>query len=103
MKMESALPLTVVSAILVLLVGRWLIGRIGFLAYYNIPEPVVGGLRCHQLNATPIGTGAELTFDMRLNTPLMLIFSTVGLGANVRTLAKGGPKLLVCSRHCYSR
>ena len=36
--------LTLVVATLVLLLGRWLIGRIGFLRTYSIPEPVVGGL-----------------------------------------------------------
>ncbi|MGB5833152.1 MAG: sodium/glutamate symporter [Thiohalocapsa sp.] len=97
MEINVPLPLTVVSAILVLLIGRWLIARIGFLAYYSIPEPVVGGLiAAVALTLARVGTGAELSFDMALQSPLLLVFfSTVGLGADVRTLSQGGRKLLV--------
>jgi len=35
---------TLVAASLVLLLGRGLVARIGFLRTYNIPEPVAGGL-----------------------------------------------------------
>ena len=35
---------TLVAASLVLLLGRGLVARIGFLRVYNIPEPVAGGL-----------------------------------------------------------
>jgi len=97
MDIEVPLPLTVVSAIMVLLIGRWLIGRISFLAYYSIPEPVVGGLIVAVgFTLVRIGTGAELSFDMGLQSPLLLLFfSTVGLGADLRTLGQGGRKLLV--------
>ena len=97
MAIEIPLPLTVVFAIMVLLVGRWLIGRIDFLARYSIPDPVVGGLIVAvMLTAVRVGTGAELSFDMGLQSPLLLIFfSTVGLGADVRTLGQGGRKLLL--------
>ncbi|EIC21798.1 sodium/glutamate symporter [Thiorhodovibrio frisius] len=97
MAIEIPLPLTVVFAILVLLVGRWLIGRIDFLARYSIPDPVVGGLIVAVvLTLVRVGTGTELSFDMGLQSPLLLIFfSTVGLGADVRTLTQGGRKLLL--------
>ena len=35
---------TIVLAILVVFLGKFLISRIAFLRNYNIPEPVVGGL-----------------------------------------------------------
>jgi ESS family glutamate:Na+ symporter len=35
---------TLVAASLVLLLGRGLVTRVGFLRSYNIPEPVAGGL-----------------------------------------------------------
>lgn len=35
---------TLVAASLVLLLGRSLVARVGFLRTYNIPEPVAGGL-----------------------------------------------------------
>jgi len=78
------------------LVGRWLIGRIDFLARYSIPDPVVGGLIVALvLTLVRVGSGTELSFDMGLQSPLLLIFfSTVGLGADVRTLGQGGRKLL---------
>ena len=97
MDIELSLPLTVVSAILVLLVGRWLISRIGFLAHYSIPEPVVGGLVVAVLlTLARLTTGTQISFDMRLSTPLLLMFfATVGLSADVRTLRQGGRALFV--------
>ena len=35
---------TVVVAILVLFLGKYLTGKVAFLREYNIPEPVSGGL-----------------------------------------------------------
>lgn len=35
---------TLISAVIVLLLGRFLVNRIDFLKRYNIPEPVAGGL-----------------------------------------------------------
>lgn len=97
MQIEVTLALTVVCAILVLLVGRAMIQRIGFLARYSIPEPVVGGLVVAVgLTLARVTVDAEVAFDMRLQSPLLLVFfSTVGLGADVRTLGQGGRKLLV--------
>lgn len=43
MQLEINLALTIVAAILVLLIGRVLIARVGVLSAYSIPEPVVGG------------------------------------------------------------
>jgi ESS family glutamate:Na+ symporter len=88
--------LTLVVATLVLLLGRWLIGRIGFLRTYSIPEPVVGGLLVALLVTASRGLDVEVTFDASLQSPLMLMFfASVGLGADARSLAQGGVKLLV--------
>lgn len=35
---------TLISAVIVLLLGRFLVNKIEFLNRYNIPEPVAGGL-----------------------------------------------------------
>ena len=35
---------TLISAVIVLLLGRLLVNKIDFLRRYNIPEPVAGGL-----------------------------------------------------------
>ena len=97
MQVEINLALTVVAAILVLLVGRALIAHIGVLRVYSIPEPVVGGLVVALLlTAARAGSGLEATFDLSAQTPLLLtFFSTIGLGADLRTLSKGGRKLVL--------
>ena len=35
---------TLIAAVIVLLLGRFLVNKIDFLKRYNIPEPVAGGL-----------------------------------------------------------
>jgi Na+/glutamate symporter len=97
MQVEINLALTVVAAILVLLVGRTLVARVGMLQRYSIPEAVVGGLAVALLlSMARAGSGLELDFDMRAQSPLLLaFFSTIGLGADLRTLGQGGRKLLV--------
>lgn len=88
--------LTLVVATLVLLLGRWLIGRVAFLRTYTIPEPVVGGLLVALLVTALRGLEVQVTFDASLQSPLMLMFfASVGLGADARSLAQGGVKLLV--------
>ncbi|NNA58076.1 MULTISPECIES: sodium/glutamate symporter [Pseudomonas] len=82
---------TLVAASLVLLLGRGLIARVGFLRSYNIPEPVAGGLVVAlgllMLRAFDI----EIRFDTSLQTPLMLaFFATIGLSADFASLKKGG-------------
>jgi len=97
MQVEINLALTIVAAILVLLIGRVLIARVGVLSAYSIPEPVVGGMVVALLlTAVRAVGGLEADFDVRAQTPLLLtFFSTIGLGADLRTLAQGGRKLLI--------
>jgi ESS family glutamate:Na+ symporter len=97
MQIDINVFLTVVLAIAVLLIGRLAISQIGFLRRYSIPEPVVGGLIAALLiTGLRFGLDAGISFDMALQTPLLLaFFSTVGLSADVRMLAKGGFKLVL--------
>lgn len=83
---------TLVAASLVLLLGRWLVARIGFLRIYNIPEPVAGGLLVALLLlALRALADIEVRFDPSLQTPLMLaFFATIGLNADFASLKKGG-------------
>lgn len=92
MLIEIDVITTLLVAIVVLLIGRWLIGRIPPLQRYNIPEPVVGGmLAAIAITVAKVAADAELSFDMALQTPFMLaFFATVGLSADVRTLVRGG-------------
>ena len=82
---------TLVAASLVLLLGRGLIARVGFLRNYNIPEPVAGGLVV-ALGLLILRTfEIEIRFDTSLQTPLMLaFFATIGLSADFASLKKGG-------------
>lgn len=83
---------TLVAASLVLLLGRWLVARIGFLRAYSIPEPVVGGLLVAALLLLLRAlTDIEVRFDVSLQAPLMLaFFATIGLNADFASLKKGG-------------
>ncbi len=96
MQVEVSLALTAVAAILVQLAGRALVARVPLLATYSIPEPVVGGLLAALLLTLGRVWDLEIGFDTRAQTPLLLVFfSTIGLGADLRTLARGGRKLLI--------
>ena len=82
---------TLVAASLVLLLGRGLVTRVGFLRAYNIPEPVAGGLVVALLLLALRGLDIEVRFDTSLQTPLMLaFFATIGLSADFASLKKGG-------------
>ncbi|MCL6704856.1 sodium/glutamate symporter [Pseudomonas sp. T1.Ur] len=82
---------TLVAASLVLLLGRGLVTRVGFLRAYNIPEPVAGGLVVALALLALRGLEVEVRFDTSLQTPLMLaFFATIGLSADFASLKKGG-------------
>ncbi|MBK5415366.1 sodium/glutamate symporter [Pseudomonas sp. TH31] len=82
---------TLVAASLVLLLGRGLVARVGFLRAYNIPEPVAGGLLVALLLLSLRFFDIEVRFDTSLQNPLMLaFFATIGLSADFASLKKGG-------------
>lgn len=60
---------TLVAASLVLLLGRGLVTRVGFLRSYNIPEPVAGGLVVAVLLLILRTFDIEVRFDTSLQTP----------------------------------
>lgn len=88
---------TLILAVLVLLLGKFLVTRIRFLRGFNIPEPVAGGLVVatviYLLHAT---LGWSFGFETSLQSAFMLIFfSSIGLGANFAKLRQGGKGLVV--------
>lgn len=88
---------TLIIATLVLLIGRFMVRKIGFLQNFNIPEPVAGGLLAaviiYILYAT---TGMSFAFDKGLQTAFMLIFfSSIGLSADFGRLKAGGVGLVI--------
>jgi len=87
---------TFVAASLVLLAGRLLVARIAALRTFSIPEPVAGGVTAAVvLLAIHAASGVAVRFDTTLQTPFMLaFFATIGLGADLRSLAAGGRTLV---------
>jgi glutamate:Na+ symporter, ESS family len=87
---------TILAAFLVLAAGRALVAHISFLKRFSIPAPVVGGVLVAVLLALADLAGVRVSFDMALRDNLLLMFfTTVGLSADARMLAKGGPKLVL--------
>ncbi len=87
---------TVIVAILVLFLGKYLTSRVAFLRDYNIPEPVSGGLIASIVFVVFYGAfGLEFQFalDMR-DTLLITFFTTIGLSSKFSTLIEGGKPLL---------
>lgn len=93
---------TLAAAITVLFIGSAVQVRFGFLRNNNIPVPVVGGLLFAVLTTVLfLGFDFRISFDMSLKEPMMLaFFTTIGLGADFRLLARGGPKLLLFALLC---
>ncbi len=88
---------TLALAAAALIVGHLLTRRIAFLERYSIPDAVVGGMLFALVVTLARGAGSvQVAFDPALLTPLnVMFFTTVGLSADARALAKGGKLLLV--------
>ena len=88
---------TVAFAGLILFLGYGLKRLIPALSRYNIPAPVAGGLPVAALFA--VGNAIDwhpLAFDTTLQTPLQnTFFASVGFGASVLLLKRGGPLVLI--------
>ena len=87
---------TVAFAGAALFLGYGIKKRVPLLARYNIPAPVVGGLPLAALFAFTNRGTPWLAFDTALQVPLQnAFFASVGFGASLRVLARGGPLVLV--------
>jgi ESS family glutamate:Na+ symporter len=88
---------TLILAILVLFLGRFVNRRIHWLREYGIPEPVTGGLiASFALTLLVLATGAEIRFELAARDTLLIVFfTTVGLSADLQLLARGGAMLVV--------
>lgn len=88
---------TLISAVVVLLLGCFLVNRIDFLKRYNIPEPVAGGLVAAVVSLL-VHTfwGYSIVFSSELQTSFMLVFfASIGLSANFMKLKEGGTALVI--------
>jgi len=88
---------TLILAILVLFLGKYLTKKVKFLKEYNIPEPVSGGV----LASLVVGifyllTHIEIDFTLVSRDHLLIIFfTTIGLSSRLSTLVKGGKPLAI--------
>ena len=80
-----------------LLLGYWVKGKSSALRKYCIPAPVVGGFLFMFITFIGHQTGAYgFKFDTYFQDPFMLaFFTTVGLGASITLLKKGGALLII--------
>ena len=86
---------TAAIAMLLLVLGRFIIGKSAFLQRCCIPAPVVGGLIFAIAHLVLYMTGIlEITFDETVKTLFMnIFFCSVGFTACFRLLKKGGKKV----------
>lgn len=84
-------------AILLLFLGKGVIGRAGWLRRYSIPEALVGGvLGAAAVAALYYGAGITVSFDQSLRDALLLyFFAAIGLTSSLRGLASGGRAFVV--------
>jgi ESS family glutamate:Na+ symporter len=88
---------TVAFGGLVLFAGYAIRRLVPWLSRYNVPAPVVGGLLVAVAVLVARSQNVELvTFDTRLQIPMMIaFFTTVGFGASVSLLKVGGPQVVM--------
>lgn len=88
---------TLIIAILVLFLGRYINGRLQVLRDYNIPEPVSGGLLASLVFGLVYWlSGTEISFDMANRDMLLIVFfTTIGLSSRIDVLREGGRALFV--------
>jgi len=84
-------------AIILLFLGKTLVGRVEILRRYSIPEPVIGGFLCAAAVAVAyFAFDLKVTFKLDVRDWLLLyFFSAIGLRADIRTLISGGKPLAI--------
>ncbi|GBL09833.1 sodium/glutamate symporter [Microcystis aeruginosa Sj] len=88
---------TIIIAILVLYLGKYLTKNIKFLQYYNIPDAVAGGVLASLffgLFFAVFKWQIEFTLNVR-DALLIVFFTTIGLSSKLKTLLQGGKPLLI--------
>jgi ESS family glutamate:Na+ symporter len=88
---------TIIMAILVLYLGKYLSKNIKFLQDYNIPDAVVGGVLASLflgLFFAVFKWQIEFTLNVR-DALLIVFFTTIGLSSKLKTLLQGGKPLLI--------
>jgi ESS family glutamate:Na+ symporter len=88
---------TIIVAILVLFLGKYLNNKIKVLREYNIPEPVTGGLVASLFfGLLFLLFNVNMVFDNRYRDILLILFFTsIGLSTELKSILKGGKLLLI--------
>jgi ESS family glutamate:Na+ symporter len=93
--LEFGVPATLALATLVLVTGRRVLDAVPALQRHSMPAAVVGGLVAAGLSGASHAVGTDLVFAQGLQPGMMLaFFATLGLGADLRMLARGGSLLV---------
>jgi len=88
---------TIIMAILVLFLGKYLTRKIALFREYNIPEPVTGGVLISLLMGMVFYLfDFYLVFNLQgRDTFLLVFFTSIGLSSRLATLIAGGRALLI--------
>jgi ESS family glutamate:Na+ symporter len=91
----DALP-SLLAACIMLLLGIALTRRVGLLARYSIPSPIVGGVLFATAAAALVRiTGQRIGLATAARSDLLLLFfASLGLTSDLRMLVRGGPRLV---------
>jgi len=90
---------TILMAVLVLFLGKYLNNKIGIFRKYNIPEPVTGGFIASLLfGLIYLIFGFDIKFATHYRDILLIVFFTaIGLSTEFKSILKGGKVLIVLS------
>ena len=88
---------TIIVAILVLFLGKYLNKKFNVLRKYNIPEPVTGGLLASLFfGLLYMLFDVDINFTTRYRDILLIVFFTaIGLSTEIKSIIKGGKVLLI--------
>ncbi|RVU53968.1 sodium/glutamate symporter [Anaerosphaera multitolerans] len=97
MELNLNMMQTVALAVCMFYLGRWLKTKITILDKFCIPSPVVGGLIFAIVHLILKSSGiVSFNLDVTLKNPFMMVFfATIGLGASVSLIKKGGVGVLL--------
>jgi len=95
--MDLSVRQTLIVAILIFFLGKFINRKVAFFRNYNIPEPVTGGILASLffwfIHAV---LGYEIVFHLVTRDILLItFFTTVGLAARFKTLKEGGLSLVI--------
>ena len=90
---------TIIIAILVLFLGKFINKKINILRKYNIPEPVTGGLIASLFfGLLYLVFNLDISFTTHYRDILLIVFFTaIGLSTKIKSILKGGKILLIFS------